>query len=183
MGIVGFLAFSGAAFAEGINWTYIEAGYNNVDLDDLDDDGDGWFAGGKFAIGDSYHITARYDDNTTDDTDADLSTWHLGAGWHGLFGDGADLFGEVAYVDREFGDFDGSGWFGRAGVRWRPISLLEVGAGARWEDLGGDIDDSDTIWEANALIYVWKLGIGLSYETQDEVDTYNGFVRFNFGGD
>lgn len=158
-------------------WTYVEGGYTNIDLDDLDDEGDGYFVGGSFGLA-FFHFFGRFTDNKTDDSDLDIERRYAGIGWHGGVGP-VDLLAEAAYVDAEFGDEDDSGYFVRGGVRFRPIKLIEVGGFARYEDLG-DLDD-DVVWEANALLYIWRLGIGASYETQDEVDTINAFVRFNFG--
>jgi hypothetical protein len=184
IGLLGLLMLPGQVSAQGPSWAYLEAGFNSVDFDDagVSDDGDGYFAGVSFPIFKSLHVFGRYIDNTTDDLDLDITRWYAGAGWHGMLGEKADLVGEVAYTDAEFDMIDGSGYFGRAGVRWRPIQLVEVGAFGRWEDLGGDIDDSDTIWEANAMVYVWRVSLGLGYETQDELDTFNAFARFNLGG-
>ena len=48
-----------------------------------------------------------------------------------------------------------------------------------------DIDDvpqfeNDLVWELNAMIYVWKLAVGLGYELENEIESYNAFARFNF---
>ena len=160
--LLALLAIPGAAVADdGINWSYVEAGFNSFDIDELDDDGDGYFVGASFGG----------------------KNWHV-LGWHGLLGEKADLVGELAYLNAEVGTIDDSGYFGRVGARWRPISLLEVGAFARWEDKG-DLDDvpefdNDVIWELNAMVYLWKFAIGLGYEMESEIDTYNAFARFNF---
>ena len=182
--LLALLAIPGAAVADdGINWSYVEAGFNSFDIDELDDDGDGYFVGASFG-GKNWHVFGRYIDNSTDESDTDISRWYAGLGWHGLLGEKADLVGELAYLNAEVGTVDDSGYFGRVGARWRPISLLEVGAFARWEDKG-DLDDvpefdNDVIWELNAMVYLWKFAIGLGYEMESEIDTYNAFARFNF---
>lgn len=158
-------------------WTYVEGGYTNIDIDDLDDDGDGYFLGGSFGLA-FFHVFARVSESETDELDLDVERRYAGIGWHGGVGP-VDLLAEAAYVDAEFGDEDDNGYFVRGGVRFRPIKLIEVGGFARYEDVG-DLED-DVVWEANALLYIWRLGIGASYETQDEIDTYNAFLRFNFG--
>ena len=172
------LAAPAVAVAAAPPWTLVEAGYNNVNVDDIDDSGSGAYLAGSFG-GKNFHVFANYSGNSTDDFDLDLNRWFVGGGWHGLFGEKADLFGDLAYVNREVGPVDDSGWFGRVGIRWRLIKLLEIGANGRYESMS-DLD-SDTIWALNATLYVWRLGIGLNYETEDEVDTYSAFVRFVFG--
>jgi hypothetical protein len=179
LALLGFLAASSITVAGSPSWTYVEAGYNNVDLDNLNEEGDGWFVGASLGFK-HMHLFGRAIQSETDVTDSDFNRWYVGGGWHGLLGERSDLVGELAYVDAEVGATDDSGYFGRAGVRWRPINLFEAGGFARFEDL--DELDDDVVWEANAMLYVWRLSLGLSYETQDDVDTYNVFARFNLGG-
>ena len=182
--ILGLAAIPGAAIAEdGPSWSYVEAGFNSVDLDELDDDGDGYFIGASFG-GKHWHVFGRFIDNTTDDSDLDITRYFVGGGWHGLLGEKADLLAEAAYLNADYDVVDDSGYFIRGGVRWRPIALFEVGGFARWEDTG-DLDDvpefeSDVIWELNAMIYLWKFSIGLGYEMEENVETFNAFARFNF---
>jgi hypothetical protein len=185
VGIVVAAGFSGAAVAQAPDWSYLEAGYSNLNVDDgsIDDDGAGWFAGANFEIFKSFHIFGRYNDNSLDDTDIDVTRWYVGAGWHGLLGEKADLLGEVAWVDSEFesGGIDDSddGYFARVGARWRLAKMFEVGAFSRFEDVIEDEDD--LLWEANAMVYVWRVAIGASADIGD-YDTYNAFVRFGLGG-
>ena len=174
---LGALIAPGAVQAEQPAWSYIEVGANSIDVDELSDSGDGYFVGGSFS-GKRFHVFGRWIDNSIDE-DFDVSRWYAGAGWHGLLGEKADLFGEVAYADADFGPVSDSGYFARAGVRWRPFSLLEVGANTRYEDMGEL--GSDVVWEATAMVYVWRVSLGLSYEIADSVDTFTGFARFNFG--
>ena len=102
-----------------------------------------------------------------------------------MLGEKADLIGEVAWIDQEFdppgpSKIDDNGYFARVGVRWRPIKLVEIGGWIRYQDVG-DFDDEE-VYEANAILHLWRIGIGLAIETQDDIDTYSGFVRLNFGG-
>jgi hypothetical protein len=166
---------SGAVLADEVPWTYVEGGYNNVDLDNLGDEGDGWFVGASFGMK-HFHFFGRRVDSETD-ASVDLTTWYAGGGWHGLFGERTDVFGDLAYVSTEFGSASEDGYFARAGIRWRPIGFIELGASGRWQDLESD---EDVVWEGNAIFYFWRIGIGVNYEKADEVETYNAFARFVF---
>ncbi len=146
-----------------------------------DDEGDGAFAGASVGFLKHFHVFARYVSNNTDTLDADITNTIIGGGWHGLLGDKADLIGELAYIDQEFDFLDDSGYFGRVGARWRPIKLFEIGGWIRYQD-AGDSFDSTGVYEANAMVHLWRFAIGLGAEIQDDIDTFNGFVRFNFGG-
>ncbi len=163
-------------------YSYVEAGYNEVDVDKpsgILDDSSGEFAGISFSIGKKYHGFGRYISNTIDDSDIDLKDTIVGVGWHGGLGEKADLVMEVAWIDQERGDFDEDGYFGRVGFRWRLIKLVEVGGWIRYQDVGVVEDE---VYELNAMVHLWRLAIGLGLESQDENDTYNAFARFNFGG-
>lgn len=170
-------ATAGVASAEEVPWTYVEFGYNDVDLDNLGEDGDGWF-GGVSLGGRKYHVFGRVVRNETEMTDTEFDRWYAGVGWHEFLGARGDIFLDVAYVDAEVGGISESGYFARGGFRYRLVEFLELGANVRHEDIG-DFGD-DTILEGTALFYVWKIGIGLNYETADDVDTYNAFLRFGF---
>lgn len=170
--------------AETIDWTYIEAGYvslniDNIDLDNLDDDAGGWFGGFSLGLGKNFHLLGRYEERSTDRLSLDIDRWALGLGWHGLLGESADLVVDAAYVDAKLGPLEDHGYMGRGGIRWRPFKLFEIGAFARFEDLG-DLDD-DVVYQANVLVHLFRLGIGLQYETQKDIDSYNAFLRLNLG--
>ena len=166
-------------------YSYVEVGYNDVDVDAdvLDDDGNGGFAGVSIGFFKNFHAFGRYVSNSTDTNDVDITNTIIGAGWHGLLGEKADLIGELSYMDREFdgaGKIDDNGYFGRVGARWRPIKLFEIGGWIRYQDLG-DLD-SATVFEANAMVHLWRIPIGLAAEVEDDIETYSVFARFNFGG-
>jgi hypothetical protein len=170
------------ARAEGPVWRYVEAGYLNVDTEDLSESGDNYFLGGAFGLGKHFHIIGQWSNGELG-PDVDLTTWRLGLGWHGLLGDKADVVGEAYYVDQTV-DAPGAssegdnGYRLTAGVRWVPIKLFEADGFAHYTDVG---EGTDTSWEARGIINIWRLGFGASYEQLDNANQWNGFVRFNFG--
>src|SRR5262245_47340585 len=82
------------ARAEGPVWTYAEAGYLNVDVDNLSDSGDNYFLGASFGLK-WFHVNGYL---TKGDLgpDVEQELWRIGLGWHGLLGDRADLLAEAA---------------------------------------------------------------------------------------
>lgn len=179
---------AGAAAADGINWTYVEAGYLGVDINDIggttfDGTGDNIYLGGAFGLK-SIHILGQYA-NGEAATDIDLTEWQLGVGWHGLLGEKADLLGELHYLDTEYkytvtnDKLSESGYKLDVGVRWRPIGLFEVNGYINY--YGTDAyKGSETSVELRAILQVWRIGIGATYEKASDIDQYTGFVRFNF---
>ena len=43
-------------------YTYLEAGYVDIDLNDVDADGDGFALGGSLALGDAFYLAGSYAD-------------------------------------------------------------------------------------------------------------------------
>ena len=70
--VLGFVLFSLAvpavAVAASPPWTFVEAGYNNVNVDDINDSGSGAYLAGYFG-GKNFHVFANYSSNSTDDFD------------------------------------------------------------------------------------------------------------------
>ncbi len=171
-----------AASAAQPPWSYVEGGYLNVDFDGEPTSGDNWFAGLSFG-GEGWHFVGQYVQGDASDV-VEQRDYRLGLGVHGLLGPSADLLAEAYYVRREFDlpgeavDFDGYRLTG--GLRWRPIKLFEAGGFVHYTDLDRPFD-SETGYELRGIVYLWRIGIGVSWETSDNFDQYNGFVRFNFG--
>ena len=173
------LAAPGMALAQRVEppkWTYIEAGYLDFNPDEIDSD-NGFFAGGSLQIFKQFHIVAEYDDI------GDFTFWNAGGGWHGLFGDRADLFGQIVWanISIDDNDVDEDGYKLQGGVRWKVVKWLEVLGQANRLDYGGDVG-SDTTFEIGGLFLFLndRLGAGVRYETGD-ADTTRVFARFNFG--
>lgn len=182
LGLVVLALSSLPARAEGPIWRYVEAGYLNVDTDDLEDSGDNYFVGAAFNLGKRFHLIGQYTDGELG-PDVDLSSFRVGFGWHGLLGDRADVVGEGYYVDQTVDapgipSQDDNGYRLTAGLRWAPIGLFEGDAFVHFTDVG---DESDTSWELRGILFIWRLGFGASMEQLDDAEQWNAFVRFNFG--
>lgn len=157
-------------------WSYVEAGYIDFNPDEgLSDDG--WFAGGSVGFLKMIHVFAEYDDV------GDFTFWNVGAGWHGLLGDPADLFAQVQWNDVEVDSSNVSddGYEIGAGVRWKLLKWLELKGQVNWADY--DQSGDDVGGEVGVLFTFLgdKLGAGASYELVNEADQLRAFVRWNFG--
>jgi hypothetical protein len=161
-------------------WTYVEAGYLNVDPDNMSGSGDNWFGGGSFAFLKSFHAGFRYVDGDFA-KNVDLSYWTAAAGWHGLLGENGDIVGEVTWSDSEVGNVDDDGYGATAGIRWKLLKFLEADGFVHWTDY--DDAGSDDRYEVRAIFDVWRIGIGAAYVMGDDYDQYNAFARFAFGAE
>ena len=180
LGLAAMLMAPGLAMAqkaEPPKWGYVEVGYIDFSPDEGDSD-NGAFAGGSFKLGKNFHILAEYDDV------GNYTFWNAGFGWHGLFGDKADLFAQAVWanVDVDEGDISEDGYELQAGVRWKLIRWFELKLQANWVDYGGDVG-SDTTGEVGGLFCFLKdkMGVGVDYAAGGDSDTARAFFRFNFG--
>lgn len=176
LAIFAFLVASGTAYAQqSPQWAYIEGGFIDFNPDSGSSD-NGGFIGGSFPIFNNFHVIGEYD------AVGDWSLWNAGFGWHGLLGDPLDLFAEVTWRDIEFDDndddFSDNGAQYAAGIRWVLGQRFELKGTAAWADL----DDSDAVFDAEALFFMLdnRLGLGAAWEISDS-DTLRLFLRWNFG--
>lgn len=158
-------------------WSYVEAGFIDFSPDEgLDDDGA--FAGASFTLFKNLHIVAEYDDV------GNYTFWNAGIGFHGLFGDPADLYVQAVWanIDVDEGDISEDGYEIQAGVRWKLIKWFELKLQANFVDYGGDVGD-DTTGEVGALFLFAKdrIGIGANWEGGGDADTARAFFRFSWG--
>ena len=162
------------------NYRYVEGGYLNVDVDDLDGSGDNYFVAGSFG-GKFWHVNAYYANGDLS-SDFEQSLWRVGVGWHGALGYEADVVGEIDWVEQSIEgpgvDDSESGYRLVGGVRWTPVRMFEIDGFANYNDIG---DEEDLSYEARFILNIWRLGFGAAYEMFDDSEQWNGFVRFNFG--
>jgi len=155
------------ALAQSPHYTYVEAGWLQVDPDGSSSE-DGWFAGGSVGVA-SFQFFAEYGDL------GDAEVWQAGGGWHGILGERADLVAEAAFIDLDSED----GFKVTGGVRWMITQRLEVNGFVNYLDVGSD---DDTSIEVNGI---WNLAkrfaVGAGYEAGDELNWIRAFVRFNLG--
>jgi hypothetical protein len=189
-----------AVRAEQPQYTYIEGGFADIDRKGpLFDSGDQWFVGGSWNRGRG-RVFAEYADAAFEldfgvpEVSGELEEqhWLVGAGWHGLLGERADVVAEGGYIDVDVKEtivIEGlgptvlsagdDGYFVRGGVRWRILPRLELdGSFDRIElDEAGD----DEIIRIAVIGFLGRLGIGASFATADERDRIALFLRLNLG--
>lgn len=184
----GCLLAAGTALADGPDYTYGQLGYVNIDVDDVDVDGDGFSLGGSVAITDMIHLLGSYEDGELDGggVDADLSRLRLGGGVNFAVTPTTDLVGTLYYVNYELdgpgpidADEDGFGLTG--GVRSMLTPALELNGAIRYEDLGGDIDDETSLLVGGVYSFTPAFGAYASAEFGDDITEIGVGVRLYFG--
>lgn len=103
---------------------FVEAGYVRADI--VDESGDGFFAKGSVAFGESFYGHASYQEATNDDLgfDVSLNETVLGVGYRHAMGTNVDLIAEASYVNLGaeidvdgFGSDSSDGYRAAVGVR------------------------------------------------------------------
>lgn len=172
------------ALADEPRYTYVQGGYQYLDIDDLDIDGDGWFVGGSFGITERLHLLADYSDLGLD-FGFDVSTLRLGIGGHLPLDQGVHLVGEAGYVrakvDHRFGDFTDDGLFVSGGVRWMATDRVELNALLNYVDL--DDSGNDTSVSGGILYNLTpELALGANVTLGDDSTGYTVGLRYYFPG-
>lgn len=165
-----------------LRYTYVEGGYLNVDLDDFDEDGDGFFLGGSVLVVDQLFLTADYD-YADFDGGIDARTLDLGVGIRLPAAPGADVVFSGGYVDAEvetrFGDFDDDGYFVTGGMRWMVTPQVELNGGLKYVDL--DESGDDLAVQFGGLVTVRpNLAVLGEIELADDADSIAIGLRYYF---
>lgn len=182
--VLALMAMSGAAAAEGFRYTYLQASYGTVDIDNVSVDGDGLGLAGSFGITDNLNIVGGY--QTADfDSLADADEWSIGLGVHTPITEMMDVTAAVSYINVEFdalgipvAEDDGFGL--TVGLRANLTTLIEVNAGVSYVDLSDSGDDTGL--HGGVLFNFTKMfSVGLSGEWDDDVAVYSisGRIYFN----
>lgn len=182
--VVLLIAFSASASAEDFDYNYFSLGYGRIDFDNVNADGDGFNAGGSYAISDSFHVFADYGmanlDGGVDATEIDA-----GIGWHTSLSDVVDLVAGLSYEYVELDapaitSVDDSGLGLGVGLRFAASEMLELNAGISYVDLSDS--GSNTSFEVGGLYDVTDaFSIGLGADWSDDASSYTLSGRFYFG--
>ena len=181
--VIFLLAFSTAASAEGFNYNYISVGYGNTDLDDINEDGDGFTLGASFAFNDNLHAFAGYKDAELNSV-VDVTQWNAGIGYNRSLSDTLDMFARLSYESFDYNvpdpRSDDSGYGFSVGTRLRAGNQIELSAAVNYVDYN-DFGD-DTGIEVGVLYDFYNSwALGLFGEWSDDVSGFTITGRYYFG--
>lgn len=181
--------------AKDLSYTYIQGAYSKVELDDSDEDADGFTAAFSGQISDSFFIFAGYgkvesDEYGASNTSVESESISAGLGFIlPLTESGStDLNLTAAYIHREFstesdlpileGKVDDEGYGLGARLRHLLTEQIELNASIDYEDI---FDEDNTNYSIGALFHLTEsLSLGGSYTFGDDADGWGVGVRFHF---
>lgn len=179
------IATAGAR-ADELRYTYVDAGYAQVDFDDFDDEADGLFVRGSLELGSNAFVFAGYRDLSVDVAGFDIDTEELtiGAGVHVPVTTKIDVTGRLGYVDIALdGPFgasaDDDGFQLAAGLRGSVTERFELEGEIVYTDL--DESGDDTSFRASGRYAFTDLfSAGVELGVGDDVTEYGVYGRFTF---
>lgn len=174
------------AQAEGLSYSYVDAAYINTDIDQFDEEVDGFALRGSFEITEQVFVFAGYSNQSTEvfGTDIDVEQMNLGLGYAWPIGPSADIYGKVGYVSAEVDaggfDADDDGYLLGVGLRGRPADQIELEGAVNYTDLS-DSGDTTTFGVGARWYFTEQFAVGVEGEFGDDANTYGVGVRWNFG--
>ncbi len=178
------MTMSGLAFADGFSYTYVQATFGTVDVDNSSIDGDGLGLNGSFGITENLNIVGSY--QTADfDSLGDADELTVGLGVHSPITERFDVVAAVSYVDVSLDPVGGpsvgdDGFDLTVGGRISVSSLIEINAGLTYRDLSNSGDD--TGFGGGILFNLTdSFSLGLAAEWDDDASEYSASARWYFG--
>jgi opacity protein-like surface antigen len=181
------LAGMASAHAGELNYSYAEAGYGMVDLDFVTEEGDGYFVGGSFGVGNflgfAEFATAEFDE---DGGEATLDEIQVGFGAHFAMSDNVDFVGKLGYVEQSVevdtplgsASADENGFMLSAGVRALAVEKLDLSAAIEYVDIGEEDDTGIAL--RGVYDFTSMFSMGARAEFSDDANMYGVFARMRF---
>lgn len=181
------LGLAGPALAtDAFSYSYVELGWINSEIDDLNADGDGFGIRGSMEFTPALHAFASYSDQDFDvgGTDVSGETLEIGAGYAWTLGPKLDVVGRLLYSDVSV-DVPGFGGASDSGIgvggylRGKPMDRMELTGGLDLVDY--DESGSDTSFGIGArFFFTESFAAGADVSFNDDGTTYMLGGRFSF---
>jgi hypothetical protein len=174
------------ARAEGPSYSFVEAGYVVTDIDDFDEEFDGFVVRGSFEFVENWFLYARYLDQSAEvfDIDVDATQAALGVGYAFPLTEAMDLYGKLGYTEVEFDVFgeslDDDGYELSVGLRGSVMEQLELEGALNYFDLSDSGDDT-SLGLAARWYFMPQFALGIEGEFGDDANSYGVGVRWEFG--
>ena len=183
------LLIAAPTMAADISYNFIEAGYQEIDIDGglfggLDIDGDGYGVGGSFELNENWFVADSYS-KADFDFGVDFDQLMLGGGYHVPISDNADFYGMFSYISVEAsasgaGSADEDGYAAEIGLRGMIGERFELNGSLAYIDYG---DGGDTTAFGAGALYNFSdvFAAGFSIDIDEDITAYGIGIRVYFG--
>ena len=166
-----------AVQAEQPSYNFVDAGYVELDLDEVSLDPSGFFIRGSVEVAENWFIRAGYvdADDSSGFLDVGADQFNLGGGYKAGLSDNTTVHVTLDYISAEakarnrFGgraEVDEDGYGLGVGIRSMVTPSIELNAGAGYADLG---EEDGLEFDAGAVWYVTEnLGLLIEAGTDDD---------------
>jgi hypothetical protein len=182
--IAAFGIASTAIADNGFDYSYVELGYVNTDLDDFNADGDGFELRGSLAVTRNVLVFAKYTDLDYD-FNIDTNTFEVGGGYAWPVHPNLDVIGTISYLKTEVDvprgrDFDDDALGLGVGLRGRATNQLELTAELKHLDF--DEGNDDTAFSVGGRYFFTRaFAAGIDATFDDNGTTWYLGGRLSFG--
>lgn len=177
-----------ATQADTMDYSYVELGYVDSELDDFDADGDGFALRGSLSVHENVFLVAGYEDVSYEAGrffgDIDVSAFHVGVGGRYPLAPNIDLVGTFRIisaeleVDRVGFDADEDGFAFGVRARGEVLPKLELEGGLEHIDVDDIADDTSIVLQGRYFFLEnFSGGVSLSF---GDADTLGLEARMTF---
>lgn len=171
-----------AAMADDMSYSYVDAGYSEMDISGVGPSADGFGLRGSIGFAENWLAFAEY--SAVSVQGVDIDTISVGFGGHYSLAPNFDLVGRLGYfeINLDAGgglNADDNGYLADVGLRGRVGDAVELEGGVRYTDLsdGGD----DTALVIGGRFHFNKTwAVGAEYASGDDLSTLLAYVRASF---
>ena len=175
------------AQAEGLSYTYAEAGWLQSDIDDFNEELGGWGLRASWEIVDNFFVFGRYADQSTTVRGGEYTfqPWDLGVGYAYPVNETLDIYGTFSYsnidadVPGPITNTDDNGYTLGLGARTRLIEKLELEGTVKYANFS-DYGDNTAFEFAGRWFFTDAFAFGLEYSAGSELDTFGAMLRYQF---
>lgn len=191
-GIMTFL-LPGIATAEQPSYSYIQAGYAEMELDDTDLEPSGYFLNGSYELNEHWFVHGGYIDvdESSGSIDVEANEFYAGVGYQHPLGKNSSIHLALAYIEVEAeaennllnlsADEDDDAIGVSLGLRSNITSHIELNADINYADF--DVSDGDEVSLGIGLVWHVVNNVGLVLEAEGDKDdnrVYQLGIRMTF---
>ena len=171
-----------AAMADGMSYSYVDAGYAQTDIDGVGPSADGFGLRGSVGFAQNWFAFADYSSQSVQGID--LESIGVGLGGHYGLTDALDLVGRVGYfevnLDAPGGiSADDDGYSLDLGLRGRVTEGVELEGGVNYTDLSEGGDDT-ALFVGGRFHFNKTWAVGAEYASGDDSSSIIAYVRASF---